>query len=109
GALRLALAHPGKFAAAASFSGALDYVRRLHESGKAGSRISSVEWDSIAGPGADAARTGSDLFHLAKRVASRRGPKPALWLSCGTEDDIIGDTRAFHRHLDAAGYGHHCE
>src|SRR5438105_6350898 len=40
GALRLALTHPEKFAAVASFSGALDYVRRLRDSGKAGSRIS---------------------------------------------------------------------
>ncbi|MEO6788804.1 MAG: esterase family protein, partial [Chthoniobacteraceae bacterium] len=47
--------------------------------------------------------------HLAKRVSLRGGPKPALWLSCGTEDDIIGDTREFHRHLDATGYAHHCE
>ena len=32
GALRLVLAHPKKFAAVASFSGALDYVGRLRES-----------------------------------------------------------------------------
>jgi S-formylglutathione hydrolase FrmB len=109
GALRLALAHPEKFAAAASFSGALDYVRRLRDSGKAGSRISKAEWDSVAGRDADAADTTSDLWHLAKRAASRRAPKPALWLSCGTEDDIIGDTRSFHQHLEASGYPHHYE
>ena len=109
GALRLALAHPEKFAAAASFSGALDYVRRLRDSGRTGSRISKAEWDSIAGSGADGAGTTSDLHFLAKRVASRRGPKPALWLGCGTEDDIIGDSRAFHRHLDALGWRHHYE
>lgn len=109
GALRLALSHPDKFAAAASFSGALDYVRRLRESGKPRSRFSKIEWNAVAGPGADAAGTGSDLFHLAKRVASRRGPRPALWLSCGTEDDIIGDTREFHRHLDTIRYAHTCE
>ena len=109
GALRLALAHPEKFAAAASFSGALDFVRRLRDSGKTGSRIAKAEWDAVAGPGADAAGTASDLHFLASRVASGTGPKPAIYLSCGTEDDIIGDTRAFHRHLDAADYPHHCE
>ena len=109
GALRLALAHPDRFAAAASFSGALDYVRRLRDSGKPRSRISQAEWNAVAGPGADAAGTDSDLFHLAKRVAKRRGPKPALWLDCGTKDDIIGDTRAFHSHLDALGWQHHSE
>ena len=109
GAMRLALAHPDRFAAAASFSGALDYVRRLRESGKARSRISKAEWNAVAGPGADAGRTDSDLFHLAKKIAKRRAPKPALWLSCGTEDDIIGDTRAFHAHLDALGWRHDSE
>ena len=109
GALRLALSQPEKFAAVASFSGALDYVRRLREAGKPRSRISKAEWDSVAGPAADAEGTASDLFHLANRAASRRGPKPAVWLSCGTEDDIISDTRAFHRHLDALGWKHHHE
>ena len=109
GAMRLALAHPERFAAAASFSGALDYVRRLRESGKARSRISRAEWNAVAGPGTDAEGTDSDLFHLAKRTAKHRGPKPALWLSCGTEDDIIGDTRAMHAHLDALGHAHHHE
>lgn len=109
GAMRLALAHPERFAAAASFSGALDYVRRLRESGKPRSRISSAEWNAVAGPGSDAEGTDSDLFHLAKKLTKRRGPKPALWLSCGTEDDIIGDTRAFHTHLDALGCSHHHE
>ena len=109
GALRLALSHPGKFAAVASFSGALDYVRRLRESGKPRSRISKAEWNAIAGPAAKAEGTASDLFHLAKRAASRRGPKPAVWLSCGTEDEIIGDTRSFHSHLDTLGWKHHNE
>jgi len=109
GALRLALAHPKKFAAVASFSGALDYVGRLRESGKTGSRFSKSEWDSVAGASADAAGTGSDLQYLAKRVAKGTGPKPAVWLSCGTEDDLIGDSRAFHRHLDAIGCRHHYE
>jgi putative tributyrin esterase len=109
GALRLALAHPRKFAAAASFSGALDYVRRLRDPGKTASRISKAEWDSVAGPGADAASTTSDLQFLAKRVASSSGPKPAIYLSCGTEDDLLADSRAFHRHLDEGGYRHHYE
>lgn len=109
GALRLALAHPGKFAAAASFSGALDYARRLRDSGKSGSRISKKEWNAIAGPRTDAAGTASDLHFLAKRVASGAGPKPALWLSCGTEDDLLGDSRAFHHHLDTVGCRHRYE
>jgi putative tributyrin esterase len=107
GALRLGLALPRRFAAIASFSGALDYARRLRESGKVESRISETEWDAIAGPCADAGGTNSDLHHLAARVASSSGQKPALYLSCGTEDELIGDTRALHRHLNKLHYKHH--
>lgn len=109
GALRLGLALPRRFAAVASFSGALDYVRRLREAGKEGARISKTEWDAVAGPGADAAGTNSDLHHLAARVAAGSEPKPALYLSCGTEDELLDDTRAFHRHLDSLAYAHHYE
>jgi S-formylglutathione hydrolase FrmB len=107
GALRLGLARPGNFAAVASFSGALDYVRRLREAGKTGSRISKTEWDGIAGEGTNAAGTDSDLYHLARRAATGSGPKPAIYLSCGTEDELLDDNRAFHRHLDGVNYAHH--
>jgi S-formylglutathione hydrolase FrmB len=109
GALRLGLALPQRFAAVASFSGALDYVRRLRDAGKQGARINKLEWDAIAGAGADAEGTDSDLEFLAARVASGSGPKPEIYLSCGTEDDLLGDSRAFHRHLERTGYGHHYE
>jgi S-formylglutathione hydrolase FrmB len=109
GALRLGLALPAQFAAVASFSGALDFVRRLRESRKTESRISKVEWDAIAGSGADKVGTDSDLQFLARRVSEGSGPKPAIYLSCGTEDDLLGDSRAFHCHLDSLSYGHHYE
>jgi S-formylglutathione hydrolase FrmB len=109
GTLRLGLALPQQFAAVASFSGALDLPRRLRESGKTGSRISQAEWDAIAGQGADATGTTSDLHFLAKRVAEGSGPKPALYLSCGTEDELLGDSRAFHSHLDRLRYNHRYE
>ncbi len=109
GALRLALAHPEKFAAVASFSGALDYVRSLRESGKTGSRICQAEWDGIAGIGANAADTTSDLYFLAEKIATDRREKPAIRLCCGTEDDLLSDSRAFHDHLDAVGWPHHYE
>ncbi len=109
GAMRLALAHPERFAAAASFSGALDYARRVREARKPDSRISLAEWESVAGRNVSAEGTPSDLFHLAALAAKRRGPKPALWLSCGTEDDMLGETRAFHRHLGILRWAHHHE
>ena len=106
GALRLGLARPKQFAAVASMSGAIDYVRRLRDAGKTGSRISKAEWSGIAGAQKNAAGTDSDLYHLARRASA---PRPALYLSCGTEDELLADSRAFHRHLDEADYPHHYE
>ena len=50
----------------------------------------------------------SDLYRLADRVARAPG-RPALWLDCGTEDELLPDSRAFHAHLDGLGYTHHYE
>jgi putative tributyrin esterase len=107
GALRLGLACPEKFAAAASLSGALDYTGRLRRVGKRGSSISVEEWRGIAGA-ALRPSPERDLFELASRI-SRKRTRPALWLDCGTEDDIILDSREFHAHLDKIGYSHHFE
>ena len=100
GALRLALARPDKFCAAASLSGALDVVRRLREAGQPDSRISKAEWTGIFGAALKAEGSDADLYFLAQKVAASAGPKPALFLACGTEDELIEDHRAFAQHLD---------
>ncbi len=109
GALRLGLARPEKFAAAASLSGALDYVKHLKEAGKEGSRINKSEWIGIAGPELKGEGTDSDLFATAQRVVSGAGPRPKLYVACGTEDGLLDDNRSFHHHLDAMHYEHSYE
>jgi putative tributyrin esterase len=106
GALRLALECSGQFAAAASFSGALDLQRRLDDVGKRDSRVAPAEWQSIVG--ADLQLRAGDLYALAE-AAARSESRPALWIDCGTEDELLGDSRNFHAHLDALGYTHHYE
>jgi S-formylglutathione hydrolase FrmB len=106
GALRMALAKPERYAAAASLSGALDLKRRLREAGKEGSRVSRSEWVSIVGPELTVTNTDADLEFLARQVASSSGPKPGLFLSCGAEDELLNDGRAFHQHLNALSYSH---
>jgi S-formylglutathione hydrolase FrmB len=101
GALRLGLARPERFAAVASLSGALDLKQRLREAGKAGSRVSRAEWAGIFGPGLQAP-ADADLWLLAQNMAAMPGPKPALYLGCGTEDPLLEDTRSFHRVLKGA-------
>lgn len=101
GALRLALAHPQKFAAAASLSGALDLARRLREVGRPGARINRAEWVGIFGPALEPPAE-ADLWLLAQKMAAATGPTPALYLACGTADELLDDTRSFRDHLESA-------
>ncbi|HET6407586.1 MAG TPA: alpha/beta hydrolase family protein [Chthoniobacteraceae bacterium] len=105
GALRMALALPERYAAAASLSGALDISRRLREAGKEGSRISRAEWESIFGPDLRAESTSADLDFLAEGAA-QRGDRPRIFLSCGTEDDLLRDSRQFRDRLTQLNYAH---
>jgi S-formylglutathione hydrolase FrmB len=108
GALRLGLACPEKFAAAASFSGALDVARRERELGNPQVPLDGTEWNGIFGAAPVAGGKG-DLFSLAEQLVKSRAPRPELYLSCGTEDHLLADTRAFARHLDTLGIAHTCE
>jgi S-formylglutathione hydrolase FrmB len=100
GALRLGLTHPDRFAAIASLSGALDVVRACRTAGRAGGRISEREIVSMFGPDLAPSGTGADLWHLAQQLANRQGPKPGMFLACGTEDGLLEENRAFHTHLE---------
>jgi putative tributyrin esterase len=104
GALRLALAKPDRFAAAASLSGALDVARACRTAGHPGSRIDGTEIASIFGPELRPDGTDADLWHLAKQVAKGSGPRPRLLLACGTEDGLLEENRRFRNHLDSLGY-----
>ena len=102
GALRLGLAKPERFAAAASLSGALDLARRLREASKPFARIDRHEWIGIMGPELKAP-ADANLWLLASKVASSPDLRPALYLACGTEDELLSETRTFRQHLDAVG------
>ena len=97
GAFRMALAHPDRYAAAGSFSGAVDVVQRVRKE-----RGETSEWqremEGMFGRGLKVAGTPSDLFTLARRVARSRGPKPRLFQYCGTEDFLYQDNVGFRDH-----------
>jgi S-formylglutathione hydrolase FrmB len=89
GAFKLALTYPGRYAAAASLSGALDMAARWT---RAPERIGDMELVF----GGDPAGTPNDLMHLARRLAADAGrPRPRLFQCCGTEDFLIEDNHAF--------------
>ncbi|MEO8352784.1 MAG: alpha/beta hydrolase family protein [Chthoniobacteraceae bacterium] len=104
GALRLALAQPERFAAAASLSGALDLGQRLRDAGRPGSRISLAEWKGVFGENLERVPPEADLYALAEKVGRGGGPKPALFLACGTEDELINDSRDFRARLSSIDY-----
>ena len=90
GAMRLALTYPERFAAAASFSGAVDFVRFV--SGKAEERKDT--WGRIFGDPAKAVGSDCDTMALMKKNASAP-KKPRLYVSCGTADFLYDQHQRF--------------
>jgi putative tributyrin esterase len=89
GALKWALRQPDRFAAAASLSGALDVVglwtRRVRPE-------DPRMFERIFGDGAPAG-TDDDLLALLGRADPANLPR--LHVSCGEQDELIGDNRMF--------------
>ncbi|MEA3209004.1 MAG: putative tributyrin esterase [Chthoniobacter sp.] len=100
GALRLGLERADRFAAAASLSGALDIAQRLRDAGGQGSHMQRHEWTGIFGSEVKGEAIPGDLFVLGQKIAAASGPKPALYLACGAQDELLADSRRFHQHLD---------
>jgi S-formylglutathione hydrolase FrmB len=97
GALKWALRHPERFAAAASLSGAVDVVglrtgRVRPEDPRMFERIFEDR---------EPAGTPDDLRRLLTQAGT--AGLPALHVSCGTEDALIEDNRAFVDACAAAG------
>ena len=101
GALKLCLNYPERFIGAASFSGVTDAVSiaKWFRPG-AGSDHERLEFLSIFGDPPDIEGTNRDLFDLSRRMAEKSADFPALYVSCGTEDELIGMNRDFKKHLE---------
>lgn len=81
GALKLALAHPDRYAAAASLSGVVDLAASdIFTRSRAGHLAERV-W-----AGADIAGTADDIPGALRAAAP--GSIPPLYLACGTEDEL---------------------
>lgn len=88
GAFKWALRHPGRFAAAASMSGALDIASVQREGSMPDVMDRAFGDSSVAG-------TPDDLLWLLERSASAATDLPRLHLACGTEDVLISQNRTF--------------
>ncbi len=89
GALKWALRHPERFAAAASLSGALDLEHRQSHDQRPHIRelMRRVYADRpVSG-------TDDDLFHLLE--TADRASLPSMYVACGTEDHLYPDNQRF--------------
>ncbi|MBQ3920180.1 MAG: prolyl oligopeptidase family serine peptidase [Oscillospiraceae bacterium] len=86
GAMRLALTYPERFAAAASFSGAVDLASQLlYSDGLGLARIFGTK---------DITGTDVDTMYLMKKNAAAEH-KPRLYVSCGTDDFLYDEHKRF--------------
>jgi putative tributyrin esterase len=97
GALKWALRHPERFAAAASLSGAVHMAGlRSQRARPEDPRMLERIFDGHAVAG-----TPDDLLWLVAQAD--RAALPALYACCGTEDELIRDNRTFRDACTAAG------
>jgi S-formylglutathione hydrolase FrmB len=100
GAFRLALSRPDLFAAAGSFSGALDMAFVARHDPDPG-RL--AEWRHVFGdldrlPGSEL-----DLFALAQRMPATERKRLRLFQCCGTDDLVYPGNVRFRDHARSAG------
>ncbi|MEW2385530.1 alpha/beta hydrolase family protein [Micromonospora sp. NPDC047707] len=87
GAVKWALRHPDRFAAAASLSGALNVASRRHHPARP---VDPGVWHTVFGERA-VAGTDDDTVALLDRYAGG----PALYVACGTDDFLYEDSLRF--------------
>lgn len=107
GALKLALAFPERFAAAASFSGAVDLAELVRIAAAGGTEPRRRRTlGLIVGHELDGIAEEIDLFSLASRLASAGSPAPWLMMTCGTDDELLPHNERLHEHLGSLGIEH---
>jgi putative tributyrin esterase len=88
GAFKLALAHPERYAAAASLSGVLDLSDSLQQ---VTDPARLAERQNIFGDVRRVEGGPNDLFALARQAAARGAPLPRLYQCCGTADALYAN------------------
>jgi S-formylglutathione hydrolase FrmB len=99
GAFKMALAHPDRFAAAASLSGALDLPYILRQDGTDPDEIWLTGMRNIFGSDLDKVTDSHhDLRTLAHQTAKAE-QRPRLYQCCGTEDFLYQNNLSFRNFL----------
>lgn len=98
GAIKIALKHPGLFAAAGSLSGAFDAAEPAFAEMFS---AHTAEMRRIFGPPDGETRRANDVFAIASRAAP--GTAPSLYLDCGTGDRLLPSNRHLVEIVQARG------
>lgn len=109
GALMHAFAHPNRYAAVASFSGAVDIDNRFNVALRADPRTRSrvsIERKLIFGTERSLQTTEHDLFWRVSHLTDTHHRIPELFLTCGRNDYLLADNERFAVHLAACGIRH---
>jgi putative tributyrin esterase len=103
GSFSLALNNPGMFAAAGSFSGALDMAHRMEAPDFDPGSPFTRELELIFGKLDEMAGGRYDLFALLKNAVASRTALPRLYQCCGTEDFLYAANTRFRDHARGLG------
>ena len=101
GALKLALRHPERFAAAAALSPFVDLERRFNAPESASWRR---EFENIFVSPDEAKKNANDLFTLAQNALLPGEMLPRLISFCGVDDFMIEDNRKFNAFMKELDY-----
>lgn len=100
GALKCALRAPRTFSKVISLSGALDAAdTAINNTVPATRRY----WEDVFGPAEDVPGSENDLFAAATALTDP-ALRPRIYMWCGTEDFLYGQTTRMRDHLRALGY-----
>ena len=93
GASMIGLKHYKKYAALASFSGAVGFARSVAASEDAAARQRAAPFDALFGAPGSKERSEKDPFALLEKVPA--SDMPMIYLACGGQDFLIQQNRDF--------------
>jgi putative tributyrin esterase len=100
GALKIALKHPGTFAVAGSFSGALGAADPSFDD----ARAYKESLYRVFGPPGSEVRGANDLTAIVGRAVVAGAP--AIYMDCGTSDDLLESNRTLAAVLQKRGFAY---
>ena len=95
GAMKLGLTRPGRYAAVASLSGALDMLGNYERRKKINPDY-LTEMDDIYGSEKQLKNGKGNLNRLADKLAKTPEKAPKMYVACGTEDFLFAANEGFH-------------